>query len=161
VELTVDGGSSRHVQAGRAPMVDGTPRADAGRLRLGHHRHVRHQWQGLVDEVVVVDDHITGVVSEHQAGKVIGWQPTGIRINGRLHARALFPRLGAGQGWGGTKLTDPLEILEAVEPEEGRAAGAALLMVSTTGEEYAYYVLDDDLRPAARSPAGGAAPSSN
>ena len=28
------------------------------------------QWKDLVDEVVVVDDHITGVVSEHQAGKV-------------------------------------------------------------------------------------------
>ena len=40
------------------------------------------QWQGLVDEVVVVDDHITGVVSEHQAGKVIGWPPSGIRIKG-------------------------------------------------------------------------------
>jgi len=25
------------------------------------------QWQGKVDEVVVVDDHITGVLSEHQA----------------------------------------------------------------------------------------------
>ena len=38
---------------------------------------------GLVDEVVVVDDHITGVVSEHQAGKVLGWPDTGIRIKGR------------------------------------------------------------------------------
>ena len=34
------------------------------------------QWKGLVDEVVIVDDHITGVVSEHQAGKVIDWQET-------------------------------------------------------------------------------------
>jgi hypothetical protein len=41
------------------------------------------QWRGLVDEVVVVDDHITGVVSEHQAGKVLGWQDTGIKIIGR------------------------------------------------------------------------------
>ena len=41
------------------------------------------QWRGLVDEVVVVDDHITGVVSEHQAGKVLGWHDTGIKIIGR------------------------------------------------------------------------------
>jgi hypothetical protein len=27
------------------------------------------QWHNLVDEVVIVDDHITGVMSEHQAGK--------------------------------------------------------------------------------------------
>ena len=38
------------------------------------------QLLGLVEEVVVVDDHITGVVSEHQAGKVIGKQPSGIEI---------------------------------------------------------------------------------
>ena len=34
-------------------------------------------------EVVVVDDHITGVVSEHQAGKVLGWPDTGIKVKGR------------------------------------------------------------------------------
>ena len=34
------------------------------------------QWFGKVDEVVVVDDHITGVLSEHQAGKVLGIVPT-------------------------------------------------------------------------------------
>ena len=28
------------------------------------------QWFGKVDDVVVVDDHITGVLSEHQAGKL-------------------------------------------------------------------------------------------
>ena len=28
------------------------------------------QWHGHVDEVVVVDDHITGVLTEHQAGPV-------------------------------------------------------------------------------------------
>ena len=41
------------------------------------------QWQGLVDEVVVVDDHITGVMSEHQAGKVLDWPASGIKIIGR------------------------------------------------------------------------------
>ena len=49
------------------------------------------QWKGLVDEVVIVDDHITGVVSEHQAGKVIDWQETGIRIKDEnLHLGGTF-----------------------------------------------------------------------
>jgi 6-hydroxynicotinate reductase len=109
------------------------------------------QWQGLVDEVVVVDDHITGVVSEHQAGKVI-W--AGSRPASR--SRATGPRRGAisgcpsrALGWGGTRLTDPAGDPGRVEPQEGRAAGAALLMVSTTGEEFAYYELDAALAPAA------------
>jgi hypothetical protein len=31
----------------------------------------------------VVDDHITGVLSEHQAGKCLDIPPTGIRVRGR------------------------------------------------------------------------------
>ena len=41
------------------------------------------QWFGKVDEVVVVDDHITGVLSEHQAGKLLGVPETGIKMKGR------------------------------------------------------------------------------
>ncbi len=41
------------------------------------------QWHGKVDEVVVVDDHITGVLSEHQAGKLLDIADTGIKMKGR------------------------------------------------------------------------------
>ena len=84
VELTIDGGSYVVVQAGRPPVVDGQMetrmRVDCGSATIGM---FASQWVGLVDEVVVVDDHITGVVSEHQAGKVLDWPDTGIRIKGR------------------------------------------------------------------------------
>ncbi len=106
------------------------------------------QWKGLVDEVVVVDDHITGVASEHQAGKVLGWQPTGIRIKGHKSTPGRYFRVSEpGQGWGGTRLTDPLEILGPWDGKRGARSGLTLLMVSTTGEEYAYYRLNDALEP--------------
>jgi hypothetical protein len=109
------------------------------------------QWQGLVDEVVVVDDHITGVVSEHQAGKVLGWEPTGIKILGHRSTPGRYFKVSEpGLGWGGTKLTDPLQILGAWNPKKGARPGLRLLMVSTTGEEFAYYELDEELRPQAR-----------
>src|SRR5690606_37520401 len=83
VQMEIEGGSRAIVRAGRAPVVDGVAerrmRVGCGSATIGM---FAVQWQGLVDEVVVVDDHITGVVSEHQAGKVLGWQPTGIRIKG-------------------------------------------------------------------------------
>lgn len=83
VELMIDGGSSVIVQAGAAPVVDGVAerrmRVGCGSATIGM---FASQWLGLVDEVVVVDDHITGVVSEHQAGKVLGWEPSGIKILG-------------------------------------------------------------------------------
>jgi hypothetical protein len=106
------------------------------------------QWRGLVDEVVVVDDHITGVVSEHQAGKVLGWPDTGIRIKGRRSTPGRYFRVaGPGSGWGGADIDDPLQILGPWNPKKGARPGLTLLMVSTTGEQSAYYVLDDDLVP--------------
>lgn len=149
VDLTIDGGSSVTVQAGHPPIVDGTPerrmRVGCGSATIGM---FASQWVGLVDEVVVVDDHITGVVSEHQAGKVLGWQPTGIRIKGHRSTPGRYFRVSEpGLGWGGTRLTDPLEILGPWEARRGARPGLTLLMVSTTGEEFGYYVLDQALTP--------------
>lgn len=149
VVLDVDGGAEVVVQSGRAPIVDG---AKEHRMRVGCGSATigmfASQWKGLVDEVVVVDDHITGVVSEHQAGKVIGWPDTGIRINGRRSTPGRYFQVAQpGLGWGGTDLDDPLKILGPWRPEKGARPGLTLLMVSTTGEHAAYFELDEELVP--------------
>ncbi len=149
VELSIDEGSTVVVQAGQAPIVDGQPEA---RMRVGCGSATigmfAVQWQGLVDEVVVVDDHITGVVSEHQAGKIIGWPDTGIRIQGRRSTPGrYFNVANPGKGWGGTDIDDPLTILGPWLEKKGARPGLSLLMVSTTGEHAAYFVLNDDLEP--------------
>ncbi len=153
VVLAIDGGSVVTVQAGQPPIVDGKPerrmRVGCGSATIGM---FASQWQGLVDEVVVVDDHITGVVSEHQAGKVIGWPPTGIRIKGHRSTPGRYFRVAEpGLGWGGTRLSDPLEILGEWNPKKGAREGLTLLMVSTTGEDYGFYVLDEALVPRPRA----------
>ena len=80
---------------------------------------------GLVDEVVVVDDHITGVVSEHQAGRVLGWPAAGIRIRGHRSTPGRYFRVAEpGRGWGGTTLADPLAILAPVRGEGAAPAPA-------------------------------------
>jgi hypothetical protein len=152
VELSIDGGATLTAQAGQPPVVDGVPerrmRVGCGSATIGM---FASQWRGLVDEVVVVDDHITGVVSEHQAGRVLGWAPTGIRIRGHRSTPGRYFRVSEpGQGWGGTKLTDPVEILAPFEAKRGARPGLSLLMVSTTGEEHGYYVLDEELVPRQR-----------
>ncbi|SFT88753.1 6-hydroxynicotinate reductase [Sedimentitalea nanhaiensis] len=149
VDLTVDGGASVVVQAGKPPIVDGQAeermRVGCGSAAIGM---FASQWRGLVDEVVVVDDHITGVVSEHQAGKVLGWPDTGIRILGRRSTPGRYFQVAKpGLGWGGTDIQDPLTILGDWNPKKGARAGLTLLMVSTTGEQWGYFVLDEDLRP--------------
>jgi hypothetical protein len=103
-----------------------------------------------VDEVVVVDDHITGVLSEHQAGKLLGVRATGIRIKGRRSTPGRYFQVAEpGTGWGGTSISDPLSIIDTFKPKIAWPH-LRMLMVSTTGEQHAYYELDEDLRPVAR-----------
>ena len=105
VDLHIDGGAQVRVQAGQPPVVNGVPEA---RMRVGCGSATigifAQQFAGQADEVVVVDDHITG------------------------------------------DLTDPLAIVERWDT--GLAwPGQRLLMVSTTGEHAAWFVLDAALQP--------------
>ncbi len=148
VTLTIDGGHEVVVQAGKAPIVDGTPET---RMRVGCGSATvgifAQQWLGHVDEVIVVDDHITGVLSEHQAGKVLGMKPTGIRVRGRRSTPGRYFQVAKpGLGWGGTDITDPLEIVESIDPKVAWP-GLRLLMTSTTGDHALWCVLDERLKP--------------
>ena len=147
-ELMVDGGASVVVRSGAAPIVDGAPerrmRVGCGSATIGI---FANQWLGHADEVIVVDDHITGVLTEHQAGKFLGMRAAGIRVRGRRSTPGrYFQVANPGQGWGGTDIADPLAIVERIDPKLAWP-GLRLLMVSTTGEHAAWYVLDDALRP--------------
>ena len=51
-----------------------------------------------------------------------------------------------GLGWGGTDITDPLAIIEKIDPKTAWP-GLRLLLTRTTGEDALYCVLDDTLRP--------------
>ena len=149
VELSIDDGATVIVEAGQPPVIDGTResrmRVGCGSATIGM---FASQWKDLVDEVVIVDDHITGVVSEHQAGKVIGWQDTGIRIIGRRSTPGRYFGVSEpGLGWGGTTISNPLDILGPFNPKKGARPGLTLLMISTTGEQFAYFELDEALQP--------------
>lgn len=151
VELTIDGGATVIVAAGKAPIVDGETeermRVGCGSATIGM---FAKQWQGKVDEVVVVDDHITGVLSEHQAGKLLGIPDTGIKMRGRKSTPGRYFQVAEpGTGWGGTDISDPLAILQPFDAKVARP-GMTMLMVSTTGEHAAYFELDDALKPVER-----------
>ncbi len=150
VTMVIDEGVELVVQAGCAPIVNGQKeqlmRVGCGSATIGM---FATQWAAHVDEVVVVDDHITGVLSEHQAGKLLHMQPTGIKIKGRKSTPGrYFCVADPGTGWGGTNIEDPLTILDDFNPGVAKA-GLRLLMVSTTGEQWGYYVLNEALQPIA------------
>ncbi len=147
-ELTVDGGSTIIVEAGKPPVIDGTPeqrmRVGCGSATIGI---FAKQWHGHVDEVIVVDDQITGVLSEHQAGRYLDIAPAGIKVKGRRSTPGrYFQVANPGKGWGGTDVTDPLQIVDSVDRKKAWP-GLRLLMVSTTGEDAEYFILDEHLKP--------------
>ena len=151
--VTVTIGQGEHatevvIEAGKAPIINGCEeklmRVGCGSATIGM---FAKQWQGLVDEVVVVDDHITGVLSEHQAGKELGIPATGIQVLGRRSTPGRYFQVAEpGTGWGGTDVDDPLKILAPFKPATAKE-GMSLLMVSTTGEQSAFFKLDADLIP--------------
>ncbi len=148
VELEIDDGAKVVVQAGKGPIVDGVPeermRVGCGSATIGM---FAKQWFGKVDDVVVVDDHITGVLSEHQAGKLLGVPETGVKLKGRRSTPGRYFQVAEpGTSWGGTNIDDPLSILGKFNAKKAWA-GLRLLMVSTTGEHFAYFELGEDLRP--------------
>ncbi len=136
------------VEAGKPPIIDGfrenLMRVGCGSAAIGM---FPMQWIGSVDDVVVVDDHITGVLSEHETGKQLNVPATGIKILGRRSTPGRYFQVAEpGLGWGGTDIDDPLKILGPFNPKIAWE-GLRLLMVSTTGEQYAYYELDASLTP--------------
>ena len=148
VEATVDGGATVLIEAGKAPIINGAAeirmRVGCGSATIGM---FARQWIDHVDEVVVVDDHITGVLSEHQAGKFLGVRGTGIKIKGHRSTPGRYFKVAhPGTGWGGTDLTDPLAILKPFDASEAWP-GLRLLMVSTTGEHFAYFELNANCEP--------------
>src|SRR6202795_5000494 len=148
VELTIDEGAKVTAEAGKPPVVNGVQeermRVGCGSATIGM---FAKQWFGKVDEVVVVDDHITGVLSEHQAGKLLGVRETGIKLKGRRSTPGRYFQVAEpGTSWGGTDIDDPLSILGKFNAKKAWP-GLRLLMVSTTGEHHAYFELDEDLKP--------------
>jgi 6-hydroxynicotinate reductase len=151
-ELSIDEGATITVQAGKPPIVDGVQeermRVGCGSATIGM---FAKQWFNKVDEVVVVDDHITGVLSEHQAGKLLGIPETGIKVKGRRSTPGRYFQVAEpGTAWGGTNIQDPLSILKDFNPKIAWP-GLRLLMVSTTGEHHAYFELDEALFPVEKS----------
>ena len=127
--ISIDGGHGLIVEAGKAPIVDGKPEV---RMRVGCGSATvgifARQWLGLLDEVIVLDDQITGVLSEHQSGRVLAMPPTGIRVRGRRSTPGRYFQVAApGLGWGGTDITDPLSIIQKIDAKVAwpRAAAAA------------------------------------
>jgi NAD-dependent dihydropyrimidine dehydrogenase PreA subunit len=145
VKLRIEGGRRLEIQVGRPPVIDGeTPanmRVGCGSATMGLFAPL---FKEAADEVVVLDSHLTGLMSEHAAGRFVGAAASGIKLK--------FPQSTPGRyfgdhgrGWGGTSVTRPQDIVAAVDLAVARP-GMRVLITETTGIEGALFEIEADGR---------------
>jgi len=143
VKLMVKGGSKLKVQVGTAPEINGVlpdnMRVGCGSATLGLFAPLL---QEAADEVIILDSHITSLMSEHAAGRFVGAKPSGVRLRFRMSTPGRY--FGDhGDGWGGTSIQDPLDVIEGVDTGLAEP-GLRVLITETTGKNAKLFQLGDD-----------------
>jgi ferredoxin len=143
VEVTVDKKYKIVMQAGRAPIINGIQekkmRIGCGSATVGLFASLMKE---CVDECLVLDHHVIGLVTEHLAGAAVGLIWSGVIPNATKSSRGRY--FGEhGGGIGGTTLMSCREAIRGVDKSAARP-GIKILVVNTTGEIYALFELQPD-----------------
>jgi hypothetical protein len=143
VKLKIDGGSKLELQVGRPPLIDGVKpdnmRVGCGSATLGLFSPL---FKDAADEVIVLDSHLTGLLSEHAAGRFVGVKPSGIKLKFRESTPGRY--FGDhGKGWGGTSIVHPRDVIAGVDQKVARP-GMRILVTETTARSAAMFELQKD-----------------
>jgi len=145
VRLTVRGGAKLELAVGEAPLINGVRpenmRVGCGSATLGLFAPLLVK---AADEVVILDSHITSLMSEHAAGRFVGAKPSGVRLRFRMSTPGRY--FGDhGNGWGGTSISDPLDVIDGLDEHTARP-GMRLLITETTGRQARLFEWGEDGR---------------
>jgi len=134
VKLRVKDGSNLELQVGKAPIIDGERmhkmRVGCGSASMGLFTAI---FKEAADEVIVLDSHITGLFTEHEAGKFAGAPYSGLTLTGRRSTSGRYFEE-CGSGWGRTSIINPLDIIADVNKQIAWV-GMTVLITETTGEQ--------------------------
>ncbi len=134
VGLQVEKGSKLELAVGQPPVIDGVEekkmRVGCGSATIGM---FAAQLSKVVDEAIILDHHVIGLLTEHRAGEEVGMAFSGVIPNGRKSTRGRY--FGEqGHGWGGTAIAGPLQAVQAVDMTLAKA-GLKILVTETTGQQ--------------------------
>jgi len=143
VRLNVSDGAELIIQVGKAPIIDGETgrrmRVGCGSASMGL---FGRYFLDAADEVVVLDAHLIGQFTEHEAGRQLGAKYSGLRLRARQSTPGRY--FGEhGKGWGGTPVECPLDIIEGYDPKITEP-GTTVLVTETTAERAAMFRLGED-----------------
>ncbi len=143
VRLKIRGGARLELQVGQPPLIDGKRpekmRVGCGSATMGLFAPL---FKEAADEVIVLDSHITSLMSLHEAGRSVGARPTGVKLRFPMSTPGRY--FGdKGKGWGGTSIENPSEAIESIDMGIARP-GMRIMITETTGRKAAFFVLQPD-----------------
>ena len=142
VKLKIENGSRLKIRVGYAPVIDGTKvkkmRIGCGSATLGIFAPLLKE---TADEVIVLDSHVTGLLSGHVAGNYAGVAPSGVDLKFKLSTPGRY--FGDhGKGWGGTSVNDPKDVIQSIDMDIARP-GMVIFITETTGQNGVMFELDE------------------
>jgi ferredoxin len=139
VRLSIEGGVTLDVVRGAHPVINGV---EDEKMRVGcggaccglFAKHLA----GVVNEAIILDHHITGLLTRHPAGAEL-LPFSGVEPVGRLATpgRYFFDH---GSGWGGTNIEDPRQAIKSVDMRYA-FPGMKILVAETTWRDIALFEL--------------------
>jgi NAD-dependent dihydropyrimidine dehydrogenase PreA subunit len=139
--LRVKDGAKMGLQVGERPVIEDETiklmRVGCGSASMGL---FAPYFLEAADEVIVLDHHLIGLFTEHTAGKCIGARYSGIALDARKSTPGRYFGV-HGQGWGGTQIENPLDIIEGVDSRVAKP-GMTVLITETTGQRSAMFRLN-------------------
>lgn len=139
VRLRVQNGSGIELRLGEPPVVNGKcakiMRVGCGSATTGiFARHLKE----VVDESIILDHLVTGLLTEHKAGEEVGCTYSGVVPAGNRSTRGRYFGV-HGDGWGGTNITDPRDAIVSAPNKPGMT----ILVTETTGERGALFQINN------------------
>jgi len=142
VELDIAKGSKIKIRVGEPPAIDGIVAEKMRPTCGGGVGGIAPHFKGIVDEVIIPDANVTGLMSLHPGGQEAGFKFSGITPVGTPSTPGRF--FGEkGDGWGGTKIKDPREAVARIDTNIARP-GMRLLVLEPSCERMALFEVTSD-----------------
>jgi NADPH-dependent glutamate synthase beta subunit-like oxidoreductase len=144
VTLKIKDGASLKLKVGDPPYIDdrlvamkavGCGSACAGLFS--------YYFAKASDEVIVIDRHITSLFTKHEAGQTLGVKYSGVKLKGMESTPGRYFNVASpGNGWGGTNIEDPLDVIDHVDRDIAWP-NMKILITDSLGKRRALYELDE------------------
>jgi len=142
VKLKIENGATLELMVGEKPIINGVV-DDKMRVGCGgaccalFAKHLAP----LVDEAIMLDHHITGLLTRHPAGAEL-LPYSGVVPVGRLATKGRY-FFEHGDGWGGTNITDPIQAIKSIDMNYAKV-GMKILVAETTFRNVALFEVNSE-----------------